>query len=250
MYQLDVITIFPEIFTLTLDKGVIGRSLENRLVEFRAWNPRDFSQDKHRTVDDRPYGGGPGMVLMYQPVCSAIKKAREKQPNTKVILLSPQGKLLKQSNVFELSEREGMILICGRYEGIDERIIESEVDEEWSIGDYVLSGGEYAALTLIDSVCRLLPGVLGNKNSAIEDSFVDGLLDYPHYTRPEKINDRIVPDVLQSGNHEEIRRWRLKLALGKTWQMRPDLLKSIELNDEQRILLQEYKDEFEQLQNK
>lgn len=240
MYQLDVITLFPEIFSSALEKGVVGRALKNGLVDFRSWNPRDFTKDKHKTVDERPYGGGPGMVLMYEPVCSAIKKARIEQPSTKVIYLSPQGRKLKQTDVDELSKRQGMILVCGRYEGIDERIIKHEVDEEWSIGDYVLSGGEFAALVLIDGVCRILPGVLGGKNSANEDSFVDGLLDYPHYTRPEDINGFTVPGVLQSGNHEEIRRWRLKQALGKTWRVRPDLIETIELDDEQRILLQEY----------
>ena len=240
MYQLDVITLFPEIFSSALEKGVVGRALKNGLVDFRSWNPRDFTKDKHKTVDERPYGGGPGMVLMYEPVCLAIKKARIEQPNTKVIYLSPQGRKLKQTGVDELSKRQGMILVCGRYEGIDERIIKHEVDEEWSIGDYVLSGGEFAALVLIDGVCRILPGVLGGKNSANEDSFVDGLLDYPHYTRPEDINGFTVPGVLQSGNHEEIRRWRLKQALGKTWRVRPDLIETIELDDEQRILLQEY----------
>jgi len=240
MYQLDVITLFPEIFSSALEKGVVGRSLKNGLVDYRSWNPRDFTKDKHKTVDERPYGGGPGMVLMYEPVCLAIKKARIEQPNTKVIYLSPQGRKLKQTGVVELSKRQGMILVCGRYEGIDERIIKHEVDEEWSIGDYVLSGGEFAALVLIDGVCRILPGVLGGKNSANEDSFVDGLLDYPHYTRPEDINGFTIPGVLQSGNHEEIRRWRLKQALGKTWRVRPDLIETIELDDEQRILLQEY----------
>ena len=240
MYQLDVITLFPEIFSSALEKGVVGRSLKNGLVDYRSWNPRDFTKEKYKTVDERPYGGGPGMVLMYEPVCLAIKKARIEQPNTKVIYLSPQGRKLKQTGVDELSKRQGMILVCGRYEGIDERIIKHEVDEEWSIGDYVLSGGEFAALVLIDGVCRILPGVLGGKNSANEDSFVDGLLDYPHYTRPEDINGFTVPGVLQSGNHEEIRRWRLKQALGKTWRVRPDLIETIELDDEQRILLQEY----------
>ena len=240
MYQLDVITLFPEIFSSALEKGVVGRALKNGLVDFRSWNPRDFTKDKHKTVDERPYGGGPGMVLMYDPVCLAIKKARIEQPKTKVIYLSPQGRKLKQTGVVELSKRQGMILVCGRYEGIDERIIKHEVDEEWSIGDYVLSGGEFAALVLIDGVCRILPGVLGGKNSANEDSFVDGLLDYPHYTRPEDINGFAVPGVLQSGNHDEIRRWRLKQALGKTWRVRPDLIETIDLDDEQRTLLQEY----------
>lgn len=246
MYQLDVITLFPEIVSSGFANGVISKAMKNGLVELRNWNPRDFTQNKHKTVDDRPYGGGPGMVLMHQPLCAAIQKARKKQPKTKVIYLTPQGKQLKQEGALELSKREGMIIICGRYEGIDERIIESEVDEEWSIGDYVLTGGEFAALVLIDTVCRLLPGVLGGENSANQDSFVDGLLDYPHYTRPEDINGLQVPDILQSGNHDEIRRWRLKQALGKTWRIRPDLIKSIELTEEQTILLQEYISEIEQ----
>jgi tRNA (guanine37-N1)-methyltransferase len=240
MYQLDVITLFPEMVSPVFEHGVIGRAVTDSLLEFRTWNPRDFSQDKHNTVDDRPYGGGPGMVMKYEPVCSAIARAREAQPASKVIYLSPQGRRLEQSGVNELAGRSGMILLAGRYEGIDERIIESEVDEEWSIGDYVLSGGELAAMVLIDSVCRTLPGVLGHEDSANEDSFVDGLLDYPHYTRPEQINGYQVPEVLLSGNHEHIRRWRLKQALGKTWQVRPDLIESIELDDEQKGLLQEF----------
>ena len=233
-------------FSSVLEHGVIGRAVTEHLLEFRSWNPRDFTQDKHKTVDDRPYGGGPGMVMMYEPVCSAIARARQAQPGTKVIYLSPQGRRLEQAGVHELSERTGMILVSGRYEGIDERIIESEIDEEWSIGDYVLSGGELAATVLIDSVCRTLPGVLGHEDSANEDSFVDGLLDYPHYTRPEHINGYQVPDVLLSGNHEKIRRWRLKQALGKTWQVRPDLIESIELDEEQKGLLQEFITETEQ----
>lgn len=228
------------------EHGVIGRAVTDRLLEFRAWNPRDFSCDKHKTVDDRSYGGGPGMVMMYEPVSSAIAKAKQAQPASKVIYLSPQGRRLDQDGVSELSGRDGMILVSGRYEGIDERLIESEVDEEWSIGDYVLSGGELAAMVLIDSVCRTLPGVLGHEDSANEDSFVDGLLDYPHYTRPEQINGHQVPEVLLSGNHEKIRRWRLKQALGKTWQVRPDLIESIDLDEEQKGLLQEFIAESEQ----
>jgi len=240
MFQLDVITLFPEMFSPVLENGVIGRAVRDELLQFRSWNPRDFTADKHRTVDDRPYGGGPGMVIMYEPVSAAINKARQSQPDTKVIYLSPQGRRLDQSGINELSKRNGMILVSGRYEGIDERLLESEIDEEWSIGDYVLSGGELAAMVLIDSVCRTLPGVLGHEDSAIEDSFVDGLLDYPHYTRPENVNGKMVPDVLLSGDHENIRRWRLKQALGKTWQSRPDLIESLELDAEQKRLLQEY----------
>ena len=184
--------------------------------------------------------------MMYEPVCSAIAKAKQAQPDSKVIYLSPQGRRLDQAGVKDLSERSGMILVSGRYEGIDQRIIDAEVDEEWSIGDYVLSGGELAAMVMIDSVCRTLPGVLGHEDSANEDSFVDGLLDYPHYTRPENLDGHAVPEVLLSGNHEGIRQWRLKQALGKTWQCRPDLIKSVELNDEQRRLLQEFITEQEQ----
>jgi tRNA (guanine37-N1)-methyltransferase len=247
MYGLDVITLFPEMFSSVLEHGVIGRAVSDELVGFRSWNPRDYTEDKHKTVDDRPYGGGPGMVMMYEPVCAAIAKAKEAQPKAKVIYLSPQGRRLDQSGVAELSKRSGMILVSGRYEGIDERIIDSVVDEEWSIGDYVLSGGELAAMVLIDSVCRTLPGVLGHEDSANEDSFVDGLLDYPHYTRPEEIDGYTVPEVLLSGNHEAIRRWRLKQALGKTWQSRPDLIELLELNDEQKSLLEEFINETSKL---
>ena len=246
MYQLDVITLFPEMFSSVVEHGVISRAVTDELIGFRSWNPRDYTEDKHRTVDDRPYGGGPGMVMMYESVCSAIAKAKQAQPDTKVIYLSPQGRRLDQSGVNELSKRSGMILVSGRYEGIDERIIDAEIDEEWSIGDYVLSGGELAAMVLIDSVCRILPGVLGHEDSANEDSFVDGLLDYPHYTRPEQVDGYVVPKILLSGNHESIRRWRLKQALGKTWRVRPDLIESIELNDEQKELLQEFITETEQ----
>lgn len=245
MYQLDVITLFPAMFSPIFEQGVIGRALENKLLQFRAWNPRDFTQDKHKTVDDRSYGGGPGMVMMYQPLSSAIAEARKLQPGVKVIHLSPQGRPLTHDGVKELASRGGMILVSGRYEGIDERLNEHEIDEEWSIGDYVLSGGELAAMVLIDSVCRTLPGVLGHDESANQDSFVDGLLDYPHYTRPEKVNGYDVPEVLLSGNHEEIRRWRLKQSLGKTWRMRPDLIESLELDEEQKRLLQEFITEFE-----
>ncbi|HIF50787.1 MAG TPA: tRNA (guanosine(37)-N1)-methyltransferase TrmD [Thiotrichaceae bacterium] len=246
MYRLDVITLFPEMFSSVVEHGVIGRAVTDELIGFRSWNPRDYTKDKHQTVDDRPYGGGPGMVMMYEPVCSAIAKAKQAQPETKVIYLSPQGRRLDQSGVNELSKRSGMILVSGRYEGIDERIIDAEIDEEWSIGDYVLSGGELAAMVLIDSVCRTLPGVLGHEDSANEDSFVDGLLDYPHYTRPEQVDGYVVPKILLSGNHESIRRWRLKQALGKTWRVRPDLIESIKLNDEQKELLQEFITETEQ----
>ena len=239
-YQLDVVSLLPEMFASVLDHGVIGRAVKNELIGFRSWNPRDFTEDKHHIVDDRPYGGGPGMVIKFEPMKMAIEKAREAQPAAKVMYLSPQGRRLDQSGVKELSGRKGMILVAGRYEGIDQRLIDAEIDEQWSIGDYVLSGGELAAMVLIDSVCRCLPGVLGHEDSANEDSFVDGLLDYPHYTRPELVAGRNVPEVLLSGNHEQIKAWRLKQALGKTWQLRPDLIELLELNDEQKRLLQEY----------
>ena len=242
--KIALITLFPNMFEAISDYGISGRAVKNGLVELACFNPRDFTEDKHRTVDDRPYGGGPGMVMLVEPLRKAIDAAREwieGQPI--VVYLSPQGMVLNQSAVNKFAEQKSLILIAGRYEGIDERFISLEVDEEWSIGDYVLSGGELAAMVLIDSVCRLLPGVLGHDDSAHEDSFVDGLLDYPHYTRPERINDFEVPEVLLSGNHEEIRCWRLKQALGKTWRVRPDLFESIALDDEQQRLLQEFIDE-------
>lgn len=240
MYQLDVITLFPGLFTPFFGQGVIGRAVTEKHIAFRSWNPRDYTRDNHGTVDGRPYGGGPGMVLLYEPVRCAISAAKQAQPDSNVIYLSPQGRRLDQAGVKELAARAGMILVSGRYEGIDERVIANEIDEEWSIGDYVLSGGEPAAMVLMDSVCRTLPGVLGHADSANQDSFVDGLLDYPHYTRPEHIGGIRVPDVLLGGNHERIRRWRLKQALGKTWRVRPDLIASLELDAEQRRLLQEF----------
>ncbi|RKZ67068.1 MAG: tRNA (guanosine(37)-N1)-methyltransferase TrmD, partial [Gammaproteobacteria bacterium] len=216
------------------------------------WNPRDYTSDNHRTVDDRPYGGGPGLVMMVEPLSAAIKNARgEFEPgNTpRVIHLSPQGRKLDQKGVMELAQQQHLILIAGRYEGIDERVIDKEVDEEWSIGDYVLSGGELPAMVLIDVLTRTLPGALGHEDSASEDSFFNGLLDYPHYTRPEEIesnknDEQQVPDVLLSGNHEEIRRWRLQQALGRTWLRRPDLLENLNLDDEQQDLLESFKKEY------
>ena len=246
MYQLDVITLFPQMFDSVLKYGVIGRAISDERIGFRSWNPRDYSEDTHNTVDDRPYGGGPGMVMMYEPLCRAIADAKQAQPEAKVIYLSPQGRRLDQAGVKALSERSGMILISGRYEGIDQRVIDNKVDEEWSIGDYVISGGEFAAMVMIDSVCRTLPGVLGHEDSANEDSFVEGLLDYPHYTRPEKIEGLAVPDILLSGNHKNIRLWRMKQALGKTWQCRPDLIESLELDEEQKRLLEDYISENKQ----
>ena len=239
-YQLDVISLFPEMFAALLDYGVIGRAVKQKRIQFRGWNPRDFTADRQRSVDDRPYGGGPGMVMLYAPMRAAIDKAKQMQPDSAVIYLSPQGRRLDQAGVRELADRNGMILVAGRYEGIDQRLIESVIDEEWSIGDYVLSGGELAAMVLIDCVGRGLPGVLGHEDSASEDSFVDGLLDYPHYTRPRQIAGRAVPPVLLGGNHEQIRRWRLRQALVKTWRARPDLINSLQLDAEQQRLLADH----------
>ncbi len=236
-----VISLFPEMFRSITEYGVTGQAVKKGLLSVEIWNPRDFTHDKHRTVDDRPYGGGPGMLMMVQPLRDAIQAARKAAPEkAKVIYLSPQGRKLDQKGVTELATSENMILICGRYEGIDERIIQSEVDEEWSIGDFVMTGGELAAMTLIDSVSRFIPGVLGDIASAEEDSFANGLLDCPHYSRPEVLDGKEVPAVLKSGNHQEIRRWRLKQSLGRTWLRRPELLENLALTDEQEQLLAEF----------
>ena len=228
-----------------LDMGVVGRALESGLVKLRAWNPREFAQDRHRSVDDRPYGGGPGMVMTVEPLLSTVKAVRrEAGPKAVVSLLSPQGQQFDQAAAKCLAEREELILICGRYEGIDERLIELEVDEEWSIGDYVLSGGELPAAVLIDSVCRLLPGVLGNAESAGQESFWDGLLDFPHYTRPEEFEGMVVPQVLTSGDHQAVDRWRRQQSLLRTLTRRPDLLESIELDNETEALLEIYRQQM------
>ena len=246
MVQFAVITLFPEMLEAVRDFGVTGRAVQSGIIRLECWNPRDYAEDNHRSVDDRPYGGGPGMVMMMPPVCAAIRAARGAMPGSgKVIHLTPQGRLLDQDGVLELTAQNRLILVAGRYEGLDERIIEAEVDEEWSIGDYVLSGGELAAMVLIDAVTRTLPGVLGHEDSAREDSFCNGLLDYPHFTRPEEYEGKHVPEVLLSGNHERIRRWRLQQALGRTWLRRPELLKTLKLDDEQRGLLEEFKAGFE-----
>ncbi|ABX48464.1 tRNA (guanine-N(1)-)-methyltransferase [Shewanella baltica OS625] len=238
---LGVITLFPEMFRAVTDFGVTGRAVKNGLLELHTWNPRDFTHDRHNTVDDRPYGGGPGMLMMVQPLRDAIHAAKAAAgEGAKVIYLSPQGRKLDQQGVTELAQSSRLILVCGRYEGIDERIIQTEVDEEWSIGDYVLSGGELPAMTLIDSVSRLVPGVLGKQASAEQDSFSDGLLDCPHYTRPESLDGVDVPAVLLSGNHEQIRLWRLQQSLGRTLLRRPELLQNLALTDEQTTLLAQF----------
>ncbi|MBF1996350.1 tRNA (guanosine(37)-N1)-methyltransferase TrmD [Serratia symbiotica] len=238
---IGVVSLFPEMFRAITDYGVTGRAVKSGLLSVQCWSPRDFTYDRHRTVDDRPYGGGPGMLMMVQPLREAIDAAKVAAgEGAKVIYLSPQGRKLDQTGVCELAANQKMILVCGRYEGIDERVIQTEIDEEWSIGDYVLSGGELPAMTLIDSVARFIPGVLGHQASAEEDSFADGLLDCPHYTRPEVLAGMEVPPVLLSGNHVEIRRWRLKQSLGRTWLRRPELLECLALTDEQAVLLAEF----------
>lgn len=238
--RIDVITLFPELVRALTDYGIPRRAAERGLLQLETWNPRDFTRDRHRTVDDRSYGGGPGMVMLVEPLRDAIQAARQAGQYAPVVYLSPQGRRLDQAGVRELAQRPGLILVAGRYEGIDERLIEAEVDEEWSIGDYVLSGGELAAMVLVDAVTRLLPGALGDADSAGQDSFTDGLLDYPHYTRPEEVDGRRVPEVLLGGNHADIERWRRQQALGRTYERRPDLLEGLALDEEQQRLLEEY----------
>ncbi len=239
--RFDVISLFPEFIQLATEFGVTGRAVEQGLLQVAHWNPRDFTQDRHRTVDDRPYGGGPGMVMMVKPLSDCIQAAREAVNGpAKVCYLSPQGRQLNQAAMREFAGRDRLILIAGRYEGIDERLIEAEVDEEWSLGDYVLSGGELPAMVLIDAVARLLPGVLGDADSAEQDSFSEGLLDCQHYTRPEEIMGRRVPEVLLGGDHAKIALWRRQQALGRTWERRPDLIKMLELSEQDQQLLREY----------
>lgn len=241
-----VVTLFPDMIRALTEHGVSGRAVKQEKVSIECWNPRDFAYDNYQTVDDRPYGGGPGMLMKIQPLQDAIRAAREAAGDgAKVIYMSPQGRTLDQQGAQQLAQHEKLILVAGRYEGIDERLIENEIDEEWSLGDFVLSGGELAAMTMMDAVIRLVPGVLGHEQSAQQDSFSDGLLDCPHYTRPEEYEGQVVPEVLLSGNHEKIRQWRLKQSLGHTWQRRPDLLDALELTNEQQRLLAEYLAEHE-----
>ena len=248
MLQFDVVTLFPAMFDAVTELGVTGRARERGLYQFVAWNPRDFTTNVHRTVDDRPYGGGPGMVMMAEPLDKALVAARQRQMSAgvdkpRVVHLTPQGRLLDHALVAELAREQGLVLLAGRYEGVDERLIDRQTIEEVSIGDYVLSGGELAAMVLMDSVVRQLPGALGDAESASQDSFVDGLLDHPHYTRPEVYEGAAVPAVLLSGNHAVITRWRLKQSLGRTWQRRPDLLERRALTAEERSLLDEFRRE-------
>jgi tRNA (guanine37-N1)-methyltransferase len=250
MLQFDVVTLFPAMFDAVTELGVTGRARERGLYQFVAWNPRDFAANAHRTVDDRPYGGGPGMVMMAEPLGKALQAARQRQQSAgverpRVLHLTPQGRLLDNALVAELAQEQGLVLLAGRYEGVDERLIMQQRVEEISVGDYVLSGGEIAAMVVMDSVVRQLPGVLGDAESAAQDSFVDGLLDCPHYTRPEVFEGMAVPAVLLSGNHAAIARWRKKQALGRTWQRRPELLERRVLSGEERTLLEEFRRELQ-----
>ena len=243
----DVISLCPEMVATIAEFGVVGRARRRGLVTLVTENPRDHTSDVHRTVDDRPYGGGPGMVMKYEPLAGAVNAARQRSPaGSPVVYLSPQGRVFDQALARRYAGMPGLILLAGRYEGIDERFIESQVDEELSLGDFVLSGGEVPAMAVIDAVVRLLPGVLGDEESAAQDSFMEGLLDHPHYTRPEDVDGRKVPDVLLSGDHAEIARWRLKEALGRTYMRRPDLVGKLGLSDEQQALLDEYLEEQRQ----
>jgi tRNA (guanine37-N1)-methyltransferase len=240
--HLGVITLIPEILN-ALNYGITGRAIEQGLAKIDYWNPRDWASRPYRQIDDKPYGGGPGMVMMYEPLQAAIMQARSQMPShCKTIYLSPQGKVIRQNDLNQVaSDKQPLLFIAGRYEGIDERILQHHVDEEWSLGDFVLSGGELAATVFIDAIIRLIPGSLGHLGSAEQDSFMNGLLDCPHYTRPATINALDVPPVLLGGNHRDIEQWRRKQSLGKTWLKRPDLLEKIELNETDQQLLAEFK---------
>ena len=238
--RFDVITLFPELVEQVIACGVVGRAAEQQMLELHCWNPRDYTLDKHRRVDDRPYGGGPGMLMKVQPLQDTIAAVRRENADARLVYLSPQGKRVDQELLQRQVEEKSVIFLCGRYEGIDERLLQHDVDEEWSIGDYVISGGELAAMVCIDAMPRLLPGALGHEDSAAQDSFSDGLLDCPHYTRPEEYRGERVPRVLLDGNHREIEAWREQQALGRTWQRRPELLEKIELSEQQQALLDEF----------
>jgi tRNA (guanine37-N1)-methyltransferase len=244
--RFDVITLFPEMFAAIMQSGITSRALQAGLWRLQTWNPRDFTTDNYRTVDDRPYGGGPGMVMLAEPLEKALDAARA-AGGGRVVYLSPQGRKLDQRKVMEMSKEVSLTLLCGRYEGVDERLLERRVDEELSLGDFVLSGGELAAMALIDACVRQLPGALGDERSALEESFAEGLLDCPHYTRPEVWPEggrrERVPPVLLSGHHAEIRRWRLKQALGRTWLRRPELLQARGMSEEEKSLLVEFQNE-------
>jgi tRNA (guanine37-N1)-methyltransferase len=251
MYRFGVVSLFPELVAPVMGFGVVGRAAERGLVTLEQVSPRDFTADRHRTVDDRPYGGGPGMVLKYEPLRDAVRALRASLPQgCREFVLTAQGRPLDQGLARELAGAPGLLLVCGRYEGIDERFTDVEVPAELSLGDYVLSGGELAAAVVIDAVTRLLPGVLGDESSHVEDSFTAGLLDCPQYTRPEVADGRRVPEVLLGGDHEAIRRWRLKQALGRTWQRRPELLEKRQLSAEEQALLAEFTAEWLELNSR
>jgi len=248
LIHFDAVTLFPEMFDAITRSGVTRRAWESKFYELVLWNPRDFSTNAYRSVDDRPYGGGPGMVMLSEPLEKALKAARQRQRSCgvkepKVVYFTPQGRVMNHELVVQLGANDGLILLAGRYEGVDERLVSRQVDYEVSIGDYVVSGGELPAMVLMDALIRQMPGVLGATESAQQDSFVSGLLDCPHYTRPEVYEGLEVPPVLLSGNHAEIDRWRLKQALGRTWSRRPELLAKLELSIEQKALLEEFKRE-------
>lgn len=235
-----VITLLPELVESVVESGVTSRAVEKGLTHLQCINPRKYATDKHRTVDDRPYGGGPGMVMRADTLLPAIREAKQRLPDSKVVYLSPQGKTIDQPLLQSVAQEEGLILLCGRYEGIDERIVALEVDEEWSLGDYVLSGGELAAMVVIDGITRLLPEALGHHESATQDSFTDGILDCPHFTRPEVVEGVTIPAVLKSGNHANIQRWRRMQALGRTLERRPELLEKLQLSEQDESLLEEF----------
>ncbi|MDQ7016800.1 MAG: tRNA (guanosine(37)-N1)-methyltransferase TrmD [Gammaproteobacteria bacterium] len=238
--RFDVITLFPELVQSVAECGVVGRGRDQQRLSLTCWNPRDYSHNRHRRVDDRPYGGGPGMVMQLPPLRDCLEAIKQKVPESRVIYLSPQGRSLDQAGVSELAQTSGLIFIAGRYEGVDERFIQRYVDEEWSLGDYVLSGGELAAMVMIDAISRFIPGVLGDAESAQQDSFMDGLLDFPHYTRPEQVDGDTVPKVLCSGDHAAIQQWRRAQSLGRTKLRRPELLDGLELSEKDRLLLQRF----------
>ena len=253
MIHLDVVTLFSEMFEAITGSGITQRARDKGFYELVLWNPRDFSTNAYRSVDDRPYGGGPGMVMMAQPLSKAMAAARQRQLScgvrrTRSIYLSPQGRPLTQKIVDELGRLEGLVLLAGRYEGVDERLLQAEVQDQISIGDYVLSGGELPAMVLMDALIRRIPGVLNDAESAQQDSFEEGLLDFPHYTRPELYQGEPVPAVLLSGHHVDIARWRMKQSLGRTWERRPDLLAKVTLSADQAALLEEYKAERNEMQ--
>lgn len=244
--QIGIVTLLPEMFAAISEYGISGRAVRSGLVELHYWNPRDFATDKHRTVDDRPFGGGPGMLMKTEPLVSSIRAAKSAtgKGDSKVIYLSPQGRRLDQKAVEQLAQRDSMVLVCGRYQGIDARVLHLEIDEEWSLGDFVLSGGEIAAMALLDAIIRFQPGALGDEDSAQLDSFANGLLHSPQYTRPQDFAGEKVPEILLSGDHEAVRRWRLQQSLGVTWLKRPDLLDELTLTREQQELLDNFKHEY------